>query len=264
MSTHAYAVPSFSKNHMRLLEGLSLAAMAVFIGFSILIFTHQSLARSMTAYGPLYLVAMAGIYLVFMIPTRRLARWRKYSAVQLDTSRKGFTYAERGENKTLSWRDVKSVQVHLAARRGVVMVRQFELEVPKLRIKVDNEPPKYGLQDIDGLLAEMVERCDSLKYDFTWYYPVCPFCRHHLHGKGACEGCGRPVVFRQQLFRPWDLLKEDTLLVFMLLLLLLLTPHGMVLGGTAIMVFFWLLLLPMVLARPAKLQVMATPQPASV
>lgn len=262
---HAYECRGFTPGRVRFLESLTWVALGVFVAFLVLSFWNHAFAQFLQSRPGIFIAASAVMYVVFLIPTRQLGRYNRYTRTSLDSTRKGFTLQDRGEApKTWSWRDLKSATVVLdALRDGQIYVRRVELEVPKARIKLENEPPRFELQGALELMQELRERT-TLSYRFMWYFPVCPFCRTPLKDREPCSGCGERVRFVQKLLRPQEIFREDTLFILIFVAFAFMLPGGLVFGTTALLVLAWGLMIPLITARPARLQLLPRQHPETV
>ncbi|MHB2018526.1 MAG: hypothetical protein ACYCW6_16390 [Candidatus Xenobia bacterium] len=263
MARYDYRFAPASPGQLKLLESLSWGAIALFIVFTLALFRMPAFNHLLQTHWPIYLGCLALLYVVFMLPSRRMLRLKKYGSTWVETSRKGLTFhgrlpaQENGEEKTLSWRDLSRATIWLDATPSVgVYVKRLDLTYAKSRrLRLDNEAPKYSLNGDLALLSELQERLPEVEQNFVWYYPVCPYCRSaQLLRDAPCATCGQRVRFRQKMGRPQDVWGEDTPYLILFLLFSTLGASGLMLGSIIASGLLWSLVIPLIFARPSKLR----------
>jgi hypothetical protein len=235
---------------MLLWTGLGL--MTSFMVLSFLSTPVRTLIESHRETFPLLLVVL---YLLFLVPSRRLYRYQRFGRISLTTNRKGLTYLDQTGEKVLAWRDLEWVRVIADVRRNCAFVTKLILKSRKDKITLEIDPPANQLENVDELLGELEERVDKKTYSMHWFYAVCPFCRTPLRGPAkrgeatpACAGCGRPIEFASKALRPWELIREEGLYLFLLLLV-----AGRLFIPLAFLYLGLMLLIPLFMSRPSRL-----------
>ena len=263
VARYDYRFAPVSAGQLKLLESLSWSAIGIFVLFTVALFRLPAFNHLLQSQWPLYLGCLALMYLLFMPPSRRMLRLRKFGSTWLETSRKGVTFhgrlppGENGEEKTLAWRDITRVKVLLdATPRTGVYVRRIELGYAKGRvIRMDNEPPKYAIHGDAALLRSCTSGSGSSSRPSSGTIrsaPIVALRRFRRRsrarsapsasnsgrswgGRRTCGGKIQAICCSSSSSPPW-------------------VPRGALMGSVIGSVLLWSLIIPLLLARPVKLR----------
>ena len=258
MPTYTYSSGPSTRRTMKRLETFVMVGLALMISFVVLAFIHPGFKLLLKQEPRLFPLLLVVVYLLFLIPSRRLTRFQRFARVTLATTRRGFTWkdgqahakASPGE-KILSWRDLTEARVLLDVNRDHrVFIKKLIFVHGKGRISLENDPPNHALEGVEELLREVLRRVPGLVFRFHWFHAVCPFCKGPLdQGLGTCNACRVSVRYVSKFFRPWELFREEGL--YFLLLLLVAGPEFY---PWALLFVTITLFLPMIFSRVSALK----------
>jgi len=189
-------------------------------------------------------------YVLVVVPFRRVLRLQVYTAVLLDTSRKGFHFKDSARDMVLSWRDLSEVRIHLDVHHILgVYVKEIYMRYSKGSIVLRPDPVTNPMEGVYEFADELKARAPKVKTYLTWFYPFCPYCREPLVEGKPCT-CGEETHFINKLARPWQLFKDEMLFF---ILLGFINPKVM---PAMIAVTVGAMLLPLVLVRREKIKLL--------
>ena len=250
MPTYSYSSAQVDRRATRRLESTFLTGLALMVAFLVASFLFRDqFGQFLKADARIFPLVLVGLYLFFLLPSRRLLRIQRTGQTSVATTRRGFTYKDSQGEKILSWRDVKQARIQVDSDRfRKAFPGKIVLVHAKGRISLDNDPPGTELLGARDLVREIRKRVPDTTFSFHWFHSVCPFCKADLPPRAvACPSCHERVRYVPKFLRPWELLREEGL--YLILILLVVNMWPLVLGYLALVS-----ILPLVLQRRSLLQ----------
>jgi hypothetical protein len=253
LPTYTYRSAKDSKTTQKRLETTMLSGLAFMLSFFILSVFHPEFRSVLKGDHRIFPAVLVFMYLLFLLPSRRLLRFQRFGQTSLNATRRGFTYKDAQGEKIFSWRDISQARVLITVdRRHQAFPNKIILVHSKGRIQLENDPPMHELEGTTDLVKELVRRVPAVTFSFHWFHAVCPFCKTELARGGSrkeCPGCGRPVQYVSKVLRPWEILREEGLY-----LLLILLVAGPLLAPLALLYVLALFVGPLLYYRVAALK----------
>lgn len=260
MPTYAYEA---RRARNRPVETMIWLLTGVMVSFVLLSTFHPAVKQHMSKNPATFTVGLVVIYLMFLLFSRRIFRRQRLAGLRLLTTRRNFTFHDVNGEHIHSWRDVKDAELRIEVDpRGQAYVRRLVLQVPKLTVRLENDPA-FPLPHTDTLVAELRARVPRVRWSFHWFHPLCPLCKGDIDVRArVCTACGEAVTYVSKLMRPWEMLREETL--YVALLMLVIAPSWPPLYLVAMAFLAAIPLGSMMRARPDRLRPLAAATPAEV